>query len=464
MRTMSAPVAIRLGTATTGAASIGRGGRLRERLAVAVSWVAVACSGADEAASDGGSEGDTSSGPMTTSPSTMTVPVDTSAGDEDTSTEVGCGNGVVELDEQCDDGAANSDTVPDACRTDCRVAHCADGVIDPGAGEECDDGSGNSAEPNACRDTCLLPTCGDGTQDQGEACDDGNALWGDTCQACSNLHYFVLNSPDQRGGGDPSIVRLTRDGAPVQIVGGDPSLAGMLQLALAPGGTTLLALQASAEGGRVHAFDPDGGELWQVAIDEASVGFAPQVAGIAVASDGVARIVASGGGNTRLIALDLATRSLAAGATLGGDLGVRDVVADDAGALYVSTQAGTVVRIDVATDAGSTFGDGGDGLDVPIGLAYDPVQQLVWVANNPAGAPSSMVRATLDGTFTPYSTAGVDVAPYVRGVAIDTGGVVLNTQRGNDRVVAVQNFDAVQDVFTEMITAPTDIVVLFMAP
>jgi len=41
-----------------------------------------------------------------------------------------CGNGIVEAGEECDNGSANSDTVPDACRTNCVFAYCGDGVID----------------------------------------------------------------------------------------------------------------------------------------------------------------------------------------------------------------------------------------------------------------------------------------------------------------------------------------------
>jgi formylglycine-generating enzyme required for sulfatase activity len=47
-----------------------------------------------------------------------------------------CGNGIVETGEQCDLGAANSDSAPDTCRTTCRTAFCGDGVIDDG--EVCD--------------------------------------------------------------------------------------------------------------------------------------------------------------------------------------------------------------------------------------------------------------------------------------------------------------------------------------
>jgi cysteine-rich repeat protein len=51
------------------------------------------------------------------------------------------------------------------------------------ADEECDQGAGNSdTEPDACRTNCMLPYCGDGVQDTREACDDGNDVDGDGCQ------------------------------------------------------------------------------------------------------------------------------------------------------------------------------------------------------------------------------------------------------------------------------------------
>lgn len=51
-----------------------------------------------------------------------------------------CGNGIVEPGEECDDGPANSDTVPDACRTTCVHAFCGDGVVD--SNEFCDSSPG----------------------------------------------------------------------------------------------------------------------------------------------------------------------------------------------------------------------------------------------------------------------------------------------------------------------------------
>lgn len=42
----------------------------------------------------------------------------------------GCGDGTIDPGEECDDGALNSDTTPDACRTNCQLPSCGDGVED----------------------------------------------------------------------------------------------------------------------------------------------------------------------------------------------------------------------------------------------------------------------------------------------------------------------------------------------
>lgn len=159
-----------------------------------------------------------------------------------------CGDGLrVAACEQCDDGPANSDTAPDACRSDCRFPRCGDGVTDageecddgnaescdgcssscalePGAtcgdgvrdracGEECDQGLANSdAAPNACRTDCTLSRCGDGAVDAGEECDDGNAK---SCDGCSFDCRREADLPDGDGNGVPDQCDSCRDFGPV---------------------------------------------------------------------------------------------------------------------------------------------------------------------------------------------------------------------------------------------------------
>jgi len=94
-----------------------------------------------------------------------------------------CGNGILESGEECDNGPANSDTTPDACRTDCTLPSCGDDVVD--TGEECDNGPANSdTTPDACRTDCTLPSCGDNVTDTGEECDNGPANSDTTPDAC----------------------------------------------------------------------------------------------------------------------------------------------------------------------------------------------------------------------------------------------------------------------------------------
>jgi cysteine-rich repeat protein len=71
-----------------------------------------------------------------------------------------CGNSIIELPEECDDGNPIDD---DACGNDCLVNVCGDGIVHPNNGEECDDG--NTINDDFCRNDCLLSFCGDGQLD-----------------------------------------------------------------------------------------------------------------------------------------------------------------------------------------------------------------------------------------------------------------------------------------------------------
>ena len=111
-----------------------------------------------------------------------------------------CGNGATEAPEQCDDGNT-VDT--DACRNNCQLAVCGDGVVRTGV-EQCDLGANNSNAPDAaCRTDCRLRRCGDGIVDPGagEQCDDGNTIDGD---GCSPTCTSELSPTAQRIPGKPT--------------------------------------------------------------------------------------------------------------------------------------------------------------------------------------------------------------------------------------------------------------------
>ncbi len=105
-----------------------------------------------------------------------------------------CGDGVVEQAEECDDGLDNSDTQPDACRTDCSAASCGDGVID--SGEQCDDG--NTQPNDGCDETCVIEL---GACCQGTVC---NISTESDCLGAGGGFFgpdTTCNSPDADGDG-----------------------------------------------------------------------------------------------------------------------------------------------------------------------------------------------------------------------------------------------------------------------
>jgi cysteine-rich repeat protein len=106
-----------------------------------------------------------------------------------------CGDKKVEGIEECDDGRLNDDTLPDACRTDCRMAWCGDGVVD--SGEECDDG--NPWGGDGCSTTCTLQQ---GRSEQepnqpaflAEPAGEGALIWGSLPEG--DVDCFALDVPE----------------------------------------------------------------------------------------------------------------------------------------------------------------------------------------------------------------------------------------------------------------------------
>ncbi len=128
--------------------------------------------------SGGGSGGPTATSVDASGDVSTSLPVTTTAA-PDAGTSPGCGDGVLDVGEQCDDGPNNSDE--GACTAQCHVAFCGDGLVHAGL-EQCDDGP-NNGDGGACTNSCALAVCGDGLVHLGlEQCDDGNQLDEDGCQ------------------------------------------------------------------------------------------------------------------------------------------------------------------------------------------------------------------------------------------------------------------------------------------
>ena len=129
----------------------------------------------------------------------------------------GCGNGVVEGGEVCDD---RNKVGGDGCSANCKSDEsCGNGTIDPIKEEACDCGSdgsppGCNGQPNGdgdtsvCRSDCTLRGCGDGVATSPEECDSSDlasttcstlGFYGTTGLACSSRCRFDVTGCESYG-------------------------------------------------------------------------------------------------------------------------------------------------------------------------------------------------------------------------------------------------------------------------
>ncbi len=101
--------------------------------------------------------------PVTTDPMSTSMPGE-------------CGDGKVDVGEECDDGNPEEG---DGCLTSCVKASCGDGFLHSPV-EECDDG--NMDQSDDCLNDCTVAFCGDFQIKFDEKCDDGNVSNDDGCE------------------------------------------------------------------------------------------------------------------------------------------------------------------------------------------------------------------------------------------------------------------------------------------
>lgn len=319
--------------------------------------------------------------------------------------EAGCGDGVVQAGEACDDGASNSDEVADACRTTCVLAACGDGVVDKGEG--CDDGDANSATtPDACRADCTPPICGDEVTDDGEGCDNGDTNSDDDPDACREdcvsaaCGDGVMDTGEACDDGDTvDINDCTNECANSAVwTRGEPSVI--------PNGlaidadANLLVAGAAGSDGWVRKYDTNGGTVWTQTYD--GVDGTAVAWGVAVDSAGnvaVAGVEANVAGDDDIwvrkydpSGVALWTRTYA-GAAAGPDT-ARRVACDAAGNVVV-----------VGSEALAPNPGGGWITDGWI-RKYDPDGNTLWTV------------------FYASAFGGID---YASSVAVDASGNVLAT-------------------------------------
>ena len=130
-------------------------------------------------------------GPTTTSTSSPTTTTDDSTSGTSSSTGLSstgpgvCGDGFVDLGEECDLGPDNADS--GLCTTSCAHASCGDGLLQEITGEACDDGLSNS-DAGDCTSKCALAECGDGLLWEGmEECDLGDENQAGTYGGCTPM-------------------------------------------------------------------------------------------------------------------------------------------------------------------------------------------------------------------------------------------------------------------------------------
>jgi cysteine-rich repeat protein len=286
----------------------------------------------------------------------------------------GCGNGVVDPGEACDDGRRCEDGTP--CQGTC--------------------GDGSNCQPRGgfdCSRDCLkIEVCGDGFRDEGEACDDGNDNPADGCDQCRLTEWVA----EAIVGGGKLATGFSRVG-PKRLAldaSGNLFIADTTNFRIvrvqAPMGVVTTAAGAGTDG-----YSGDGGPATSAELSS--------LGGVAV--DGLGNLFIADTGNQRIRRVDAATGTISTVAGTGtigfsGDGGPatsadldqpHDIAVDGLGNLFIADFGNNRVRrVDAASGTISTVagngtrGFAGDGepatdaqLNLPRGVTVDFLGNLL---------------------------------------------------------------------------------------
>jgi cysteine-rich repeat protein len=158
-----------------------------------------------------------------------------------------CGNGYLDPGEECEDG---NDDPTDACTNACLLATCGDGIVWAGF-EECDDG--NAVDDDGCTNACTLP-CGDGVVQPPETCDDGNDIANDGCDACEAklVHAVAVGYQHACAILDDGVVRCWGDNEYGQLGYGHTTNVGNFQTPAEAGDVSLAGFAVQITAGLRH--------------------------------------------------------------------------------------------------------------------------------------------------------------------------------------------------------------------
>jgi len=154
-----------------------------------------------------------------------------------------CGDGSIDLGEECDDGNLIDG---DGCDSNCTNTACGNGIVT--AGEQCDDG--NLQGGDCCDTSCVFETagapCDDGDLCSNEdSCDGAGTCLGVsapavTCKGSTSAERSKLTLKDKANdNGDLAVFRLSRGEGTLLSEFGDPPNAGALELCLYQNGAPL---------------------------------------------------------------------------------------------------------------------------------------------------------------------------------------------------------------------------------